>query len=61
MKPSRVHRYIEKEYGRDCFQLDGRIKEECVDEAIDDLREECEEHRTEKCESLLRALQLAKR
>ncbi len=59
--PGRVRRYIEREYGEDCFDENGDIKMSCLDEAIDDVREECEEHHTEQCISLLRALELAKR
>jgi len=59
--PGRVHRYIAREYGEDCFTEDGTIKERCLDEAIEDVKEECEERHTEQCESLLRALYLAKR
>jgi hypothetical protein len=33
----------------------------CLNEAINDVREECEERETEECLSLLRALELAKR
>jgi len=60
-RPGRVHRYIAREYGEDCFDEDGDIKMSCLNEAIADVREECEEHHTEQCVSLLRALELAKR
>ena len=59
--PGRVRRYIAREYGEDCFTEDGDIKMSCLDEAIEDVKEECEERHTEQCESLLRALYLAKR
>jgi len=32
----------------------------CLDEAIEDVRARCEEHHTEECVSLLRALELAR-
>ena len=60
-RPGRVHRYIAREYGEDCFDEDGDIKMSCLNEAIQDLKEECEERETEECLSLLRALELAKR
>jgi hypothetical protein len=59
--PGRVRRYIAREYGEDCFTEDGDIKMSCLDEAINDVKEECEERHTEQCLSLLRALELAKR
>ena len=59
--PGRVRRYIAREYGEDCFTEDGDIKMSCLNEAIEDVKEECEEHHTEQCVSLLRALYLAKR
>ena len=58
--PGRVHRYIAREYGEDCFDENGDIKMSCLDEAIEDVKEECEERHTEQCLSLLRALELAK-
>ncbi len=58
--PGRVHRYIMREYGEDCFDEDGSIKMRCLDEAIEDVRARCEEHHTEECVSLLRALELAR-
>jgi hypothetical protein len=57
----RVHKYIMREYGEDCFTKDGNIKMSCLDEAIQDVKQECEERETEQCLSLLRALELAKR
>jgi len=60
-RPGRVHRYIAREYGEDCIDDDGDIKMSCLNEAIEDVREECEERHTEQCLSLLRALELAKR
>ena len=59
--PGRVRRYIMHEYGEDCFTEDGDIKMSCLNQAIEDVREECEERHTEQCLSLLRALELAKR
>lgn len=56
----RVHRYIMREYGEDCFKEDGTIKMRCLEEAIEDVKARCEEHRTEQCLSLLRALYLAR-
>ncbi len=32
--PGRVRRYIEREYGEDCFDENGDIKMSCLDEAI---------------------------
>ena len=60
-RPGRVHRYIAREYGEDCFDEDGDIKMSCLNEAIQDVKEECEERKTEDCLNLLRALELAKR
>jgi hypothetical protein len=59
-RPGRVHLYIMREYGEDCFDENGDIKMSCLDEAIEDVRARCQEHRTEECVSLLRALELAR-